>query len=76
MKYDQIIKNGTVIDFQTMRTCVRDIFIKDGVFAEPEGAPESDFVTDAAGKYVLPGLIDEHTHLNWGCSNIGIVKSA
>ena len=71
MKYDQIIKNGTVIDFQTMRTCVRDIFIKDGVFAEPEGAPESDFVTDAAGKYVLPGLIDEHTHLNWGCSNIG-----
>lgn len=72
MKYDHIIKNGTVIDFQTMKTSVRDIYIKDGKIAPPpDRKAEADFVTDAAGKYVLPGLIDEHTHLNYCNSNIG-----
>lgn len=71
MKYDHIIKNGTVIDFETMQTSVKDIYIKDGLFAEPSKDAEADLVTDAAGKYVLPGLIDEHVHLNVYNSNIG-----
>ena len=40
-----------------------DHIIKDGVFVEPDA--------DMEGKYVLPGLIDEHVHLNVSNSNIG-----
>ena len=48
-----------------------DHIIKDGVFVEPDADMEAKFVTDARGKYVLPGLIDEHVHLNVSNSNIG-----
>ena len=47
-----------------------DHIIKDGVFVEPDADMEAKFVTDARGKYVLPGLIDEHVHLNVSNSNI------
>ena len=48
-----------------------DHIIKDGVCVEPGADMEAKFVTDARGKYVLPGLIDEHVHLNVSNSNIG-----
>lgn len=69
--YDHIIKNGIVIDFQTMQTSQRDICIKDGFIAPPDEGSEARFITDASGKYVLPGLVDEHVHLNYNNSNIG-----
>ena len=71
MKYDLIIKNGLTIDFETMEKTVKDIYILDGKFAEGDGNAESEFTVDAKEKYVLPGLIDEHTHLNLYGSNIG-----
>ena len=69
--FDHVIKNGTVVDFQTMQTVTKDIYIKDGIFVEPDADTEAKFVTDAKGRYVLPGLIDEHVHLNVSNSNIG-----
>lgn len=69
--YDLIIKNGLTIDFETMETAVKDIYVKNGLIAEGDGTEDAEFVTDAAGKYVLPGLIDEHVHLNVSNSNIG-----
>ncbi|MGN0668945.1 MAG: amidohydrolase family protein, partial [Oscillospiraceae bacterium] len=59
-----IIKNGTVVSATQMYKA--DIAVKDGKIAAI-GADLSDMtadkVVDAAGKLVLPGAIDAHTHL-------------
>lgn len=70
MQYDFIIKNGTIVDFETMTVSKKDILVKDGKIASvteqiKESEEKQAFVIDASGKYVLPGLIDEHTHLNY-----------
>ncbi|HHX36554.1 MAG TPA: amidohydrolase family protein, partial [Clostridiaceae bacterium] len=56
-----IIRQGKVVD--TMgEVAVKDIYIKDGCFAAPfDGPYELDI--DAAGKVVMPGLVDAHAHL-------------
>jgi len=60
---DLIIKNGTIIT--AADTYVADIAVKDGKVAligqdlHFDGAE----VVDASGKYVLPGALDAHTHL-------------
>jgi dihydropyrimidinase len=60
---DLIIKNGTIITAND--TYKADISVKDGKIVmigqniEIQGAE----TVDAAGKYVLPGAIDAHTHL-------------
>lgn len=51
-----IIKNGAIFDGEQF--IERDLFIEGGVFAE---AAEGD-VIDAAGCYVIPGLVDVHFH--------------
>ena len=63
MKWDHVIKNGQLVDSQKIYQ--GHIYIKDGKIAaisreELEG--EALEVTDAGGKYVLPGLIDVHVH--------------
>ncbi|SES87341.1 dihydropyrimidinase [Natronincola peptidivorans] len=61
---DLIIKNGTIIT--AADTYTADIAVKDGkihMIAASLDAPEGVEVVDAAGKYVLPGAIDAHTHL-------------
>lgn len=59
-----IIKNGTVVSATQMYKA--DIAVKDGKIAAI-GADLSDMkadkVVDAAGKLILPGAIDAHTHL-------------
>ncbi len=63
MKWDHVIKNGTLVD--AGRTYRANIYVKDEkIFAitESELDGEAAEVTDAMGKYVLPGLIDVHVH--------------
>ncbi len=58
-----LIKNGILVDSGTLRAL--DIFIVDGRIDRlcPGGqVQQADLVLDAAGQYVLPGLIDVHNH--------------
>lgn len=61
--YDLIIKNGTLV---TPTSSFRaDVAVKDGrIHAVAQAiSEEAARVVDAAGKLVLPGAIDPHTHL-------------
>lgn len=60
---DLIIKNGTIVT--ATESYQADLAVKDGkIAAIGKGlAMEAKEVMDAAGKLVLPGAIDAHTHL-------------
>lgn len=70
MKVDCLIKNCQVV--KPSHTLKADVAIKDGkiVFV---GSPElmadlelsAESVIDAGGKYLLPGCIDPHMHVDW-----------
>ena len=75
MKYDILLKGGTVIDAAQGLNAVRDVAIAGGVIA----AIEPDIPIDAAtqtvsvkDKYVTPGLVDIHTHVYYGVTTWGI----
>lgn len=66
MSYDVIIRNGLWFDGTGAAPQTRSLGIRDGVVAtvshrplDETGCPE---VIDAAGKWVVPGFIDVHTH--------------
>lgn len=66
MAYDVIIRGGLWFDGTGAAPQVRNLGIRDGVVAtvsvkplDEAGCPD---VIDAAGKWVLPGFIDVHTH--------------
>ena len=57
-----VIKNGRVV---TQTSVIEtDILIKDGIITEIGDGLYDTEIIDAAGKYVLPGGIDVHTHMN------------
>ncbi len=65
-----VIKNGHIIDPSQGLDGMRDVIIKDGKIKSvndpyiAKTSALSDFRTiDAAGLFVLPGLVDMHTHL-------------
>lgn len=63
MKADMLIKNGTVVT--PKENYAADIAIVGGKIAAilaPGSACNADTVLDAAGKFVLPGIIDIHSH--------------
>ncbi|MBR3412377.1 MAG: dihydroorotase [Bacteroidales bacterium] len=57
---DYIIKNGTVVNEGSMAT--RDLFVHEGRLMEDGQRLRKPQVFDAAGCYVLPGIIDTHVH--------------
>jgi len=63
--YTLVIKNGKIV--LSDRIFEGNICIQDGKIAaitDPAIAVEAEQVIDAKGKYVLPGAIDTHAHLN------------
>jgi allantoinase len=64
MSFDVLIRGATVVGAAVQRRC--DVGVVDGLFAafaaELTG-PASDEI-DAAGLYLLPGVIDGHVHMN------------
>jgi len=65
-KYDLLIKGGRVIDPSRRLDAVRDVAITGGRIAAVEAnlaAADAASTLDAAGKLVVPGLIDIHTHV-------------
>jgi N-acyl-D-aspartate/D-glutamate deacylase len=66
VSYDTIIRNGRWFDGTGAPSGIRDIGIRDGRIAavsrqllDETGSAE---VVDAEGKWVLPGMVDVHTH--------------
>jgi dihydroorotase len=63
MKVDLVVKNGWVV---TPRDTIKGgVAIADGKFVTigaDDTLPEGKAVIDAAGKHILPGLIDAHVH--------------
>lgn len=61
---DIIVKGGIVVSPEGMDRI--DVGIKDGkvvLLGHQERFPEAASIVDADGRYILPGLIDPHTHL-------------
>ena len=66
---DILIRNGFVIDGTGGKGFSGDIAVKDGkiVAIAPKLALQADREVDAAGKTVIPGLIDPHVHEEYVC---------
>ncbi len=79
MKYDLLLKGGTVIDAAQRLNAPRDVAIAGGVIAAVESdiperaATQTVFVKD---RYITPGLIDIHTHVYYGVTTWGIRADA
>ena len=61
-----LINNGTVLDGTGGILTVGDVLIRDGkieAIGENLTAPGDAVVIDAAGRWVTPGIIDNHSHL-------------
>ena len=61
-----LIKNGTVLTITKGNQASTDVLIKDGKITQIGkglAAPEGAKVIDAAGLYVMPGIIDPHSHI-------------
>ncbi len=65
MKFDLVIRNGSVIDGSGSLAVVTDVAVSDGLIARIGEVPERGQVEiDAAGYVVTPGFIDGHTHMD------------
>src|SRR5690349_5165234 len=65
-QYDLLIKNGHVIDPKNHIDTIKDIAVANGKIAKAGNdipAAQSKKTIDATGLYVVPGLIDIHTHV-------------
>ena len=60
---DLLIKNGRVVDVLTGEIYEANVAIADGVIAGVGDYHEGKKVVDATGKYILPGFINTHCHV-------------
>ena len=75
MQFDLLIRGGELIDPGSGRQGPYDVAVRGGVVVAVEKAIPATAaaeVIDAAGKYVVPGLVDLHTHLYSGSTFWGI----
>jgi N-acyl-D-aspartate/D-glutamate deacylase len=62
MAFDTIIKSGTVIDGSGLPMRRADVGIKNGMITDIGRLSGAKRVLDADGLFVMPGIIDAHTH--------------
>ena len=60
---DLVIKGANVVDVYSGNTFISDVYIKDGYIAGFTGDRKAKKEIDANGKYLVPGLIDGHCHI-------------
>jgi dihydroorotase len=73
--YDLVIRGGRMIDPARGLDAPRDIAFRDGKVAAVETSIEAGAAREviaAAGKLVVPGLIDLHTHVYWGGTSLSV----
>lgn len=58
-----LIKNARIIDPKNSVDKKGDLFIKNGIFANPDEVGENVKIIDANGLIAVPGLVDLHVHL-------------
>jgi dihydroorotase len=71
-KLDLLIRGGHVIDPRNAINSVMDVGIASGKIAEVAAKIDqarANRVADGTGLYVVPGLIDIHTHVFYGTEN-------
>lgn len=61
-----IIRNGLVFDENKTFVC-RDLYVEKGMIVENIDQVTDRSIVDAEGLYVLPGLVDVHSHGAVGC---------
>lgn len=70
-----LIRNARVVDSAGVSAAPRDLLLSDGIITRiaPGGTlspPSSAIVIDGSGRYVIPGLIDAHAHLDNGVEQL------
>ncbi len=61
-KADLVLKNGTIIDVYSGKLIKGDVAVCDGLIAGI-GSYEGEEERDESGKFISPGLIDSHIHI-------------
>ena len=59
---DLILKGGNVVDVFSGRVIKADVIIKDGIICGV-GSYSGENEQDVSGKYIMPGFIDSHVHI-------------
>lgn len=60
---DLVFKNGKIIDVYQSKIIEGDVAVVDGLIAGIGETYKGEKVVDVAGKYITPGLIDPHMHV-------------
>ena len=66
-QYDLLIRNALIFDGTGQLPCTEDIAVKNGTIAARAtnlAVANVDKVIDASGKWLMPGLLDIHTHMD------------
>lgn len=66
-----LLKNGLVFLLKEKGFAKRDILIEDGKIVKIEESISGDADYDCAGKYVMPGLVEAHSHIGLLETGIG-----
>jgi formylmethanofuran dehydrogenase subunit A len=70
------IAGGRIIDPANRRDGVGDIWMRDGRIVEPPAGARADAIYDAAGKIVMAGAIDIHSHIaGWNVNTARLLLS-
>ena len=70
-KGDVLIKNGTVLTVSNGTLNNTDVLVQNGKISKIGknlSAPRGVNEIDATGKFVMPGIIDAHSHIALSCS--------
>ena len=74
-QYDLILKGGHVVDPSLGINKIQDIAFENGKVAKLDddlSSSDAKEIKDVSKSFVVPGLIDLHTHVYWGGTSLGI----